>query len=53
MGKRWWRQGADFVPPNDRIATFDNDGALWAEHGTRADGHRAVVHTVSPCESQR
>jgi hypothetical protein len=21
----------DFVPPNERIATFDNDGALWAE----------------------
>jgi len=22
---------ADFVPVNDRIATFDNDGTLWAE----------------------
>ena len=22
---------ADFVPPNERIATFDNDGTLWAE----------------------
>ncbi|HMC27694.1 MAG TPA: HAD family hydrolase [Verrucomicrobiae bacterium] len=22
---------ADFVPPADRIATFDNDGTLWAE----------------------
>ena len=21
----------DFVPPNERIATFDNDGCLWAE----------------------
>ena len=21
----------DFVPPADRIATFDNDGTLWAE----------------------
>jgi hypothetical protein len=21
----------DFVPPNERIATFDNDGTLWAE----------------------
>lgn len=20
----------DFVPPNERIATFDNDGTLWA-----------------------
>jgi phosphoglycolate phosphatase-like HAD superfamily hydrolase len=23
--------GADFVPPEQRIATFDNDGTLWAE----------------------
>ena len=23
--------GADFVPIEDRIATFDNDGNLWAE----------------------
>lgn len=23
--------GADFVPPADRIATFDNDGTLWCE----------------------
>src|SRR3954468_8929430 len=21
----------DFVPPGERIATFDNDGTLWAE----------------------
>ena len=21
----------DFVPPNERIATFDNDGTLWVE----------------------
>ncbi|HEV2840363.1 MAG TPA: hypothetical protein VGW39_03480 [Chthoniobacterales bacterium] len=21
----------DFVPPNERIATFDSDGTLWAE----------------------
>jgi hypothetical protein len=24
--------GADFVPPAERIATFDNDGTLWVEH---------------------
>ena len=24
--------GPDFVPPPERIATFDNDGTLWAEH---------------------
>jgi hypothetical protein len=23
--------GADFVPPSDRIAVFDNDGTLWCE----------------------
>ena len=23
--------GKDFVPPTERIATFDNDGTLWAE----------------------
>jgi hypothetical protein len=23
--------GADFVPPAERIAVFDNDGTLWAE----------------------
>ena len=23
--------GADFVPPSQRIATFDNDGTLWCE----------------------
>jgi hypothetical protein len=22
----------DFVPPTERIATFDNDGTLWVEH---------------------
>lgn len=22
----------DYVPPEDRIATFDNDGTLWSEH---------------------
>lgn len=25
---------ADYVPPDDRIATFDNDGTLWAEQPT-------------------
>jgi hypothetical protein len=24
--------GTDFVPPPERIATFDNDGTLWVEH---------------------
>ncbi len=27
------KQGSpDFVPPEDRIATFDNDGTLWPSH---------------------
>jgi len=25
------RNSTDFVPPAERIATFDNDGTLWAE----------------------
>jgi hypothetical protein len=28
------RGGPDFVAPAERIATFDNDGTLWAEHPT-------------------
>jgi len=28
------RDGNDFVPPNERIATFDNDGTLWSEKPT-------------------
>ena len=23
--------GSDYVPPSERIATFDNDGTLWCE----------------------
>ena len=26
--------GSDFVPPAERIATFDNDGTLWSEQPT-------------------
>jgi hypothetical protein len=26
------QSGPDFVPPAERIATFDNDGTLWVEH---------------------
>jgi hypothetical protein len=25
------RSGRDYVPPDQRIATFDNDGTLWSE----------------------
>jgi phosphoglycolate phosphatase-like HAD superfamily hydrolase len=42
--------GADFVPPAERIATFDNDGTLWLEkpmyiqlqHGLHAIGKAAA-----------
>ena len=41
---------ADFVPPSERIATFDNDGTPWLEkpmyiqlqHGLRAIGKLAA-----------
>ena len=26
------QSNADFVPPEERIATFDQDGTLWVEH---------------------
>jgi hypothetical protein len=29
--ERVTKQGSDLVPPAERIATFDNDGTLWAE----------------------
>jgi phosphoglycolate phosphatase-like HAD superfamily hydrolase len=31
VGKVTTPGGADFVPPGERIATFDNDGTLWTE----------------------
>jgi len=31
----------DFVPPEERIATFDNDGTLWTEQPM-------YIQTVSP-----
>ena len=31
VGKATREGGPDFVPPAERIATFDNDGTLWAE----------------------
>jgi len=30
--------GADFVPPVERIATFDNDGTLWCEQPIQVQG---------------
>ncbi len=31
VGKVTGEGGADFVPPAERIAVFDNDGTIWAE----------------------
>ncbi len=28
------KNSASYIPPKDRVATFDNDGTLWAEHPT-------------------
>jgi phosphoserine phosphatase len=30
--------GSDYVPPPDRIATFDNDGTLWCEQPVQVQG---------------
>src|SRR5215510_3635777 len=30
--------GRDYVPPAERIATFDNDGTLWCEHPMPVQG---------------
>ena len=33
--KRVTKEGSrDYIPPSDRVATFDNDGTLWAEQPT-------------------
>jgi len=32
VGRTTKQGGADFVPQAERIAVFDNDGTLWAEH---------------------
>jgi phosphoserine phosphatase len=38
--------GADFVPPEDRIATFDQDGTLWVERPLYAQGMFALERVV-------
>jgi phosphoglycolate phosphatase-like HAD superfamily hydrolase len=40
----------DFVPPEDRIATFDQDGTLWTEHPLYAQAIFALyrVHEMAP-----
>ena len=38
--------GADFVPAEDRIATFDQDGTLWVEHPLYAQAMFALDRVV-------
>ena len=42
--------GAGFVAPEDRIATFDQDGTLWVEHPLYSQGMFALdrVGTLAP-----
>lgn len=41
---------ADFVPPEERIATFDNDGTLWAEQPIYVEFQFAIdrLNTLAP-----
>ncbi len=40
----------DFVPPEDRIATFDQDGTLWVEHPNYSQAMFALdrMHAMAP-----
>jgi hypothetical protein len=40
----------DFVPPEDRIATFDQDGTLWVEHPNYTQAMFALdrMHAMAP-----
>jgi phosphoserine phosphatase len=42
--------GGDFVPPAERIATFDQDGTLWVEHPIYTQAMFALdrVHELAP-----
>lgn len=42
--------GADYVPPEARIATFDNDGTLWVEQPMYTQLAFAIdrIHTLAP-----
>jgi hypothetical protein len=44
------RSSAGFVPPDDRIATFDQDGTLWVEHPLYTQAMFALyrVHAMAP-----
>src|ERR1700689_2899643 len=44
------KSGPNYVEPEDRIATFDQDGTLWVEHSlyTQAIFALARVHELAP-----
>jgi hypothetical protein len=44
------RANANYVPPEDRIATFDQDGTLWVEHPLYGQAFFALdrVHELAP-----
>jgi haloacid dehalogenase-like hydrolase len=44
------KAGPNYVPPEDRIATFDQDGTLWVEHPLYAQAFFALdrVHEMAP-----
>jgi hypothetical protein len=44
------KSGTKYVEPQDRIATFDQDGTLWVEHPLYAQAMFALtrVHELAP-----
>ncbi len=42
-----------FIPPAERIATFDNDGTLWAEQPLYAQGVFAIDRVKAMAPSTR
>jgi phosphoglycolate phosphatase-like HAD superfamily hydrolase len=44
------KAGPNYVPPEDRIATFDQDGTLWVEHPLYTQATFAIdrVHALAP-----
>jgi hypothetical protein len=44
------RASGGYVPPEDRIATFDQDGTLWVEHPLYAQAFFALdrIHEMAP-----
>ena len=48
------KKGGHFVPVEDRIATFDQDGTLWVEHPLYTQGEFALdrVRTLAPAHPE-